>query len=476
MAIVIGDKNKNSGGVALGAVAAASESDMVSDQSSEGKYSLKKNKTSKNLSLQLIANLVEDGDLTQFDKYRPPNAALSEGDKEVFIAIEDFMIDYGQMPTKKELEEYMEAKQLEPVSLPTATDEYNVKYMFNKVIETASEVKASNYVKRYLIQGEEKVPLKERYSSLLEGISFAEHLLPDSKYMAPEESARNVLVRSKQNLLLKSKQGIMLGWEDFDTKTNGILGGNVVIIAARPSVGKTWLALNAAKASFHHGKRTKVISMEMTDNQLWDRYFAMESGVEANKISKYGLSTKEEKKVRAAIDRFKSETADGSKFLTMKQPLGRYCPEDLLQECRRDNIEFLVVDAAYMLSHRDPYVNKSQWDKLREVVNQIKIDIAVPLDIPVVCTYQLNKDVDKYQSVDDIDLDNLYGGDTTAQVASIVLAVWNDENLSSANKRLVKILKGRDGEADLGSFEINWDFDHMDFSQYKPEVLDQLPL
>ncbi|UOX39962.1 DnaB-like DNA helicase [Vibrio phage V-YDF132] len=476
MAVKLGTTTNTSGGVTLGAVTKASESDMVDDQASEGKYSLKKKKDGKNLSLQLIANLINDGDLTQFDKYRPPNAALSEGDKEVFIAIEDFMIDYGQMPTQVELAEYMEGKQLEPVVLPDATDEYNVKYMYTKVIETASEVKASNYVKRYLIQGEEKIPLKERYSALLEGISFAEHLLPDSRYMSPEESARNVLVRSKQNLLLKSKQGIMLGWEDFDMKTNGILGGNVVIIAARPSVGKTWLALNAAKASYHHGKRTKVISMEMTDNQLWDRFFAMESGVEANKISKYGLSSKEEKKVRDATVRFAEETKSGAKFLTMKQPLGRYCPEDLLQECRRDNIEFLVVDAAYMVSHRDPYVNKSQWDKLREVVNQLKIDIAVPLDIPVVCTYQLNKDVDKYQSVDDIDLDNLYGGDTTAQVASIVLAVWEDESLSSANKRYVKILKGRDGEADLGGFEINWKFDTMDFSQYKPEVLDQLPL
>lgn len=475
MAVKIG---KNAGNeLVLGAVTKSNENESVEAQSSDtGMYSLKKPKEGKNLPLQLIANILASKDVKNFDKYRPTDMALSDGDSDLFSTIESFILNYGTLPTQEQLDDHMESKQLEPIALPIPQEDgtESLPYLRAKVLEQAADVKLTGYLKRCAIQREEKIPAIERVSDLFDGLTKVQRLDPLSRYVTPEEGMKNASITGKKSMMLKDAQGIKLGWDGFDDLTHGILGGNVVVVAARPSVGKTWVALNAAKAAYHQGKRSKVISMEMTTEELWIRFLAMETGIEAKKI-RHGTSDKEYAKIKAARVKFE-EMQDNGKFLTMHQPLGRYTPEDLLLECRRDGIDFLVVDAAYMLDHKDPYVNKSQWDKLREVINQIKLEVAVPLDIPVVCTYQLNKEVDKYASHEDINLDNLYGGDTTAQVASIVMAIWQDDGLNANSRRYIKLLKGRNGEANLGGFEINWRFQTMDFSQYEPQQLDQLPL
>jgi replicative DNA helicase len=92
--------------------------------------------------------------------------------------------------------------------------------------------------------------------------------------------------------------------------------------------------------------------------------------------------------------------------------------------------------------------------------------LATELDIPVVVSYQLNRDAAKKikkQKSDEVDLEDIGYSDAIGQLSSIVLALLEEESVETLLARKVTVLKGRYGET--GSFRVNWDFQKMDFKQ-----------
>ncbi|AUR96009.1 DnaB-like DNA helicase [Vibrio phage 1.215.B._10N.222.54.F7] len=435
-------------------------------EASEGGLKIGVGKSEKNLSLQLISNILDRSSVKDLHTYTPPREALSIGDQELFNTLSDYCGKYGQLPTEPDFREFAEDAGIEFPGLPAPNPEQGHGYLYDKLLENAQDSKLTGYIQKALIGRNEGLKPLERTRGLLDDLTKVLRLDPEVAKADPVAQAVNVSIRHRQKLLLKSAQGIPFGLDTFDTETGGFVPNTVNIIAARPSVGKTFLALKAARSGYHAGKRVKVISMEMTEDQLWDRFFAMEAGIEPNRISKFGLSTNESKKLKAAIDQFKIDLDSGEKYIDMKHPNGKYTPLDIYNECVRDETEFLILDAAYLIQHENDFLNTKTWDKIREVINEIKLKIASPLSIPVIATYQLIDEVDKYTDHDKITLGDLYGGDTMAQIASTVMALWQDP--AKADHRLyMKFLKGRDGEANLRGIWINWIFKTMLFDEWK---------
>ncbi|QNJ59195.1 DnaB-like DNA helicase [Vibrio phage vB_ValS_PJ32] len=424
------------------------------------------NKSEKNISLQLISNIINCGTIKDLHQYTPPREALSVGDQELFETLATYCAKYGSLPTESDFREFAEDEGIEFPGLPSPNEEQGHGYLYDKLLENAQDTKLTGYIQKALIGRNEGLKPLARTRDLLDDLTKVLRLDPEVAKADPVAQAVNVSIRHRQKLLLKSAQGVPFGLETFDEETGGFVPNTVNIIAARPSIGKTFLALKAARSAYHSGKRVKVISMEMTEDQLWDRFFAMEAGIEPNRISKFGLSTNEKKKLDGAINTFKEDVNAGKKYIDMKHPNGKYTPTDIYNECVRDEIDFLVLDAAYLIQHENDYLNTKTWDKIREVINEIKLKIASPLSIPVIATYQLIDEVDKYTDHEKITLGDLYGGDTMAQIASTVMALWQDP--SKNDPRLyMKILKGRDGEANLRGIWINWIFQTMLFDEWK---------
>ncbi|QQO38248.1 DNA helicase [Vibrio phage vB_VpaS_VP-RY-9] len=420
----------------------------------------------KNLALQLIANIIHVGDVKTLHEYTPPKGALSQGDLDLFNCLGSYAKKYRTLPSIEDLESFCKAEGVEFFGLPAADETTTTGYLYDQVMVNAQDERLTGYIKKALIARDEGETPLNRTKDLMHDLTRVLRLDPEVSKSNPIAKAVQVGIRHKQKLLKKSSQGVPFGLPTFDRETGGWGENTVNIIAARPSIGKTFMALKAALSAFKEGKRVKVFSAEMTEEQLWNRFFSMLAGIESNKISKFGLSTNEAKHLQAVIEDFTELVESGDYYIDMRHPSGKFTPVDIHQECMRDEIEFLVVDAAYLVQHENDYLNTKTWDKIREVINQIKLDIASPLKIPVVATYQLIDDVDKYTDPDQITLGDLYGGDTMAQIASTVMALWQDP--SKTDPRLyMKILKGRDGEANLRGLWINWIFETMLFDEWE---------
>ncbi|AUR81114.1 replicative DNA helicase [Vibrio phage Ares1] len=423
------------------------------------------NKSEKNIALQLMSNILAFGTVREFHEHQPPRAALSVGDQELFDTLNDYSSKYGTLPSEEDFRQYAEDAGIEFPGLPSPKDDQGHGYLLDKLLENAQDTKLTGYIQKALVSRNEGVKPLERTRELMDDLTKVMRLDPEIAKQDPVAQAVSVGLRHRQKLLLKEAQGVPFGLETFDTEAGGFVPNTVNIIAARPSIGKTFLAMKAAISAYEIGKRVKFVSMEMSETQLWDRFFAMRAKIEPNKISKFGLSTREQKRLDAEIEKFQEEIESGDRFITFGHPSGKYTPTDIYNECVRDEIDFLVLDAAYLIQHENDFLNTKTWDKIREVINQIKLKIASPLNIPVIATYQLIDEVDKYTDHDKITLGDLYGGDTMAQIASTVMALWQDPGRNDP-RLYMKFLKGRDGEANLRGIWINWIFQTMLFDEW----------
>ena len=107
----------------------------------------------------------------------------------------------------------------------------------------------------------------------------------------------------------------------------------------------------------------------------------------------------------------------------------------------------------------------------------IKQMLAEDLDVPVVISYQFNRQAvkDKKKGASEAGLEDIAYTDAIGQLSSIVLGLLQPESIETIKQREIQVLKGRNGEH--GKFKINWNFDHgpdyMNFTQYiEPEVKD----
>jgi replicative DNA helicase len=129
--------------------------------------------------------------------------------------------------------------------------------------------------------------------------------------------------------------------------------------------------------------------------------------------------------------------------------------------------EVLWVDGAYLVKTQNR--GAKRWEQVAEVCEGLKAGVADTLNIPVVASFQFNR---QQKKGDKGDLDNIAYSDAVGQISSVILGLGlSDDEGSVENlyKRKIDVLKGRNGE--VGSFDINWKFDigpnFMDFSEIK---------
>jgi replicative DNA helicase len=131
----------------------------------------------------------------------------------------------------------------------------------------------------------------------------------------------------------------------------------------------------------------------------------------------------------------------------------------------RPNIIF--IDAAYLLQNHNQHLGR--WERVTENIEFIKSQIAEALDIPVVISYQVNREGGKKKGQPT--LEDIAYTDAIGQISSCVMGLFEDDDIESMMSRKVTILKGRNGES--GEFRINWNFDDgpnfMDFTEVSEE-------
>lgn len=222
----------------------------------------------------------------------------------------------------------------------------------------------------------------------------------------------------------------------------------------------TFQLLYVAHTHWMGGGMPLVLSMEMTNTLIAQRLAAMNTHIPLTHLLKGELSTKKAEQMMAELEKNEDKErpfwlVDGNLTATV---------DDLIMLCRQLKPTAVFIDGAYLLRHPNPKASK--WDKLTENAEWIKQKLATELMLPVVCSYQFNREAAKKKKGKDGDkagLEDIYGTDAIAQLSSVVLGLFEHESVETEKRRRIDVIKGRNGET--GEFLINWDFVGMDFAE-----------
>ena len=248
-------------------------------------------------------------------------------------------------------------------------------------------------------------------------------------------------------------KGITLGYDYLDQLTQGAQGGDVIVIVARPGMGKSYLLLNMAKVAWESGRSCMIGSMEMSNEQLSKRLLSIVTGIPTLRFTQGRLGTLPAQYVRQTIE----ETADmpplnfiGGKF--------RKSVLDIERMIRETSPQIAYIDAAYLLQPENKKkFTPNRREAIADVIEGIKA-VASNTNIPIVVTVQFNRTVKKGKKVE-IDLDAIGETDTIGQIASIVLGIQEGRQGYEKEERRISLIKNREGED--GKFVVNFKFDPL---------------
>lgn len=181
--------------------------------------------------------------------------------------------------------------------------------------------------------------------------------------------------------------GLLTDFREFDKLTLGLANGDMCIIAARPSIGKTTLAFNIAHNVACRGESVGVISLEMKATQLVDRQIAANARVDSRRIRTGEIHPQEIKRVVAASGRLSAlplyiDDERGINTLQLRSKLRRMVQK---YGCRLFVLDYLQL----LLSHNKRAANRSQ--EVAEISNAVKT-LAGDLDVPIIVLSQLNRE------------------------------------------------------------------------------------
>ena len=257
------------------------------------------------------------------------------------------------------------------------------------------------------------------------------------------------------------ERGIPTGFRDVDRILGGFQKTDLIILAARPGVGKTAWALNAAEYAASIGKKVMVFSLEMSTRQLGERLLSMTSSVPLENIHKGSLSMEEWEDLSAAQDSFYGldMVIDESSVIT---------PLEMKNKCRRfkqekGDLDLVVIDYLQLMS-MGGYRIEQREKEIAAITRSIKI-MAKELDCAVVLLSQLSRGPEQRGGDHMPKLADLRDSGAIEQDADVVIFLKRDDYYSSEEERAnidentgltcaVNIAKHRNGP--VGIANLTW--------------------
>lgn len=262
-------------------------------------------------------------------------------------------------------------------------------------------------------------------------------------------SIKEALIESFDRLdeLHKNKgglRGIPTGFKEIDKKLSGLQESNLIILAARPSVGKTTLAMNMAQhAAVRSGKRVGIFSLEVSKEQLVDLMLASQADVDGWKITTGNLNEEDFQKISDAM----GELAEAPLFIDDTPGISVM---EMRTKARRLQIEhgvdLIVVDYLQLVKGRD-LNNRAQ--EVSEISLSMK-NLARELKVPVLALSQLNRAVEsRTQKIPQ--LADLRESGSIEQDADVVMFLYREdsENLEDITLSIAKHRSGPLGDVQL---------------------------
>lgn len=251
-----------------------------------------------------------------------------------------------------------------------------------------------------------------------------------------------------------SMRGIPTGFKDFDAITNGLQNSDLVLLAARPAVGKTSFAMNVMTNIALSGKTCAVFSLEMSKAQLAQRALCSVSKVPMGKALSGKMQADEWKRIWAGTKQLENSKLfiDDSAMTT---------PATLLSKCRRlkakeGSLDVIMVD--YLQLMKTEGKSDSRQNEVSAISRNLKI-AAKELNVPIIVLSQLSRDIEKRDGHRP-QLSDLRDSGAIEQDADIVMFLHNPEKYNDTPSQdepgVVELIIAKHRNGSTGSVKLRW--------------------
>ncbi|MCI8616123.1 replicative DNA helicase [Parablautia intestinalis] len=255
--------------------------------------------------------------------------------------------------------------------------------------------------------------------------------------------------------------GVATGFIDLDYKTAGMQPSDLILIAARPSMGKTAFVLNIAQhVAFKLNQTIAIFSLEMSKEQLVNRLFSLESRVDAQHLRTGNLTDAEWEKL------IEGAGVIGKSGLIIDDTPGISVPE-LRSKCRKYKLEhdlnLIVIDYLQLMSGSGRG-SDSRQQEISDISRSLKA-LARELNVPVIALSQLSRAVEQRPDHRPM-LSDLRESGAIEQDADVVMFIYRDEyyNKDSEKKGIAEIIIAKQRNGPIGTVELVWLPDYTKFA------------
>lgn len=418
--------------------------------------------------------LVDPGIATEFSSSLEENDFYYDSNKKIYRAIKTITGDRKELSVIALTEELKRSGEFDAVG---GND-----YIFDLINEVPVISEIDDYVsvlKDKSVQRSLLNAVKLIYDMILSGKMSLNSLLDKA-----EESIMNIIKKRSSSRfismdravektfeIIESKRNqtdeedkVLSGYKELDNVLHGLGRGSLIILAARPSIGKSTFALNIASNVAESGKKVAFFSLEMGYDQLVTKIFASESSINMDKIISGRMNENEMAKLlvtKNKIGQFPIFFDDES--TTELNDIRNKC-----QQLKREGqLDLIIIDYLQLLSVGDGNLNRV--NEVGKISRGLKI-MARNLDVPVIALSQLSRSVEKQERADKTPiLSDLRESGSIEQDADIVLFLHREKNTEenaksfrSAKTDLI-VAKNRNGETK--TIKLIFNGAHSKFSQ-----------
>lgn len=274
------------------------------------------------------------------------------------------------------------------------------------------------------------------------------------------------------NMLFESDAaitGLSTGFTELDEKTSGLQKSDLVIVAGRPSMGKTTFAMNIAEnAAMEASEPVAIFSMEMPAEQLGMRMISSLGRVELQKLRTGRLAEQDWPRITSAI------TLLNQKRNVYIDDTPALSPTDLRARCRRlareHGLSLIVIDYLQLMQISDSKENRTS--EISEISRSLKA-LAKELQVPVIALSQLNRSLEQRPDKRPV-MSDLRESGAIEQDADVIMFIYRDEVYNpddEASKGRAEILIRKQRNGPIGTVNLTFLGQYTRFENYSPEIM-----
>ncbi len=332
------------------------------------------------------------------------------------------------------------------------------KSLLRKLIKAASEISQASYEASeeavFVLDKAEKSIFDILQKRSTQGFTHIKDVLLDT-FIKLEE-----LYNSKGYVT-----GIPTGFTDLDYKTSGLQNSDLILIAARPGMGKTAMALNIAQyAAVQKHVPVAIFNLEMSKDQLVNRMLCSEVMVDSHKMRTGKLEDEDWNKIARALAPLSEAPIyiDDTPGVTVM---------DIRAKCRRlkleKNLGLVVIDYLQLMQGRGKAESRQQ--EVAEISRSLKI-LAKELNVPVITMSQLSRGPESRTDHRPM-LSDLRESGAIEQDADIVMFLYRDDyyNPDTEKKNIAEVIIAKHRNGSTGTVELRWFGEYTKFANLKKD-------